>query len=313
LRNLEELYDLYHLDRSSRSLLWDIIQGSLPPRSRFLTIDGRHLTLIYGIYRQIISANYPHETTIDGEELLKEGIRYFYHLVDHYGIQTDFLRATCDDGEVYQDLRSRLSPLAIKLDKTRTDDQAFIQFFYRQTAWFIDTATQLLPFSATIQNYVSFGYSKVNQLCRSRKSVVLTRSPYELEDQNQLTLNLLTAFTLASPLPEDLIVYRYSGALPADYFTPNGMAIEPGFMSVSVREIPFDQLNRTYYNHYFVLYVKKGTICLNTLLYNTVEYELIFPPGTRFKIFETKQTEFSVQREEEGMNPTVKVHLGLIC
>jgi hypothetical protein len=117
---------------------------------------------------------------------------------------------------------------------------------------------------------------------------------------------LMTAFNFASPLPTDIVVYRYLHQLPEDYNDLTGEGLEKGFMSVSLREIPPERLSKAKFQYYLILYVLKGTVLLNLLFYNIREYEFLLPPGTRFKIYETSD----IQKNDGS---SLKIYSGLIC
>jgi hypothetical protein len=90
-------------------------------------------------------------------------------------------------------------------------------------------------------------------------------------------------------LPSDICVARRTFTCLGQVVQGNDLDryinVENGFMSTSFFIYPIDETVEAKVC-YTIYYVPKGTPCLYLLLRNRVEFEILFPPGTRYLIFE---------------------------
>lgn len=297
--DLERLYRFYNIDEPGLTYFYEVLIGQAPWNPH---------NAIEQIYEDLVKKYYPHLVTSGGatlqqsaprgrrrkpdpRDILIEGLLYYYRIVDTYGIRLDPIFEKCPSDDVsFRQLKNTVQPIVISKDDSRLD--LFIQQNYK---WFAEQAEQLLPFSAIIVRYINYTYETINRICREDEWI------------NYIPVShLIHAFNFASPLPTDIVVYRYVHILSDDYISSTGEGIEKGFMSTSLKQQTTQDLQKKLFRHYFTLYVPKGTICLNLLLYNIKEYELLFPPGTRFKIYETSTL---LNRDNEEM----KLYTGIMC
>lgn len=285
---LRLLYGYYHIDTPNSNSFHTVLNGYVP----FNPVRPQYLE---NIVKEFVQRYYPIESRLSESdpELLIRGLEYFYRLIDKYGINTSVTSNQCiTNVEEYDRLKSTVQPLvtteSIKLDQDFIEP--FVEKYYQ---WFAEQFEQLLPFSTQISKYIDFGYQRMNSICRSKS-------------MDQSVQILLNAFTVASPLPTDIVVTRYLFNMPDNFDASTGEGIETGFMSVSLSHRNIESLFKTGFNYYLTLYVPRGTILLNLLFYNLREYELLLPPGTRFKIYETSKL-----TKKDGKIMTL--YSGMIC
>ena len=151
----------------------------------------------------------------------------------------------------------------------------------------------MFPQTTSIDEYVSYAYKSLNDGCRK------TELPHRAR-------NIISAFTLVPTLPTNITVARRT-YVPLVYIddqpvkgTPIGQVvkdrnnlnqyinIEDGFMSTSFYIYPVDETVKKDIC-YTVYYVPKGTPCLYLLIRNRKEWEILFPPGTRYVIIERQE------------------------
>ena len=231
------------------------------PYNRFRTVLLGEEPYAYGsavVYRNL-TITYPNRE-LSYHSLLVEGLLYYYRILDKYGINPDVLSSDCRQLNEIPDLQ----PVILN------------QFRAKYMQWFVEQAEQLLPFDRVIDDYAGNKYVTMNDACRGDNTSFLNANS-----------KLMHAFTLSSPLPTDILVFRQINIFPRTY-SLTGISQEKGFMSTTLMYRPPEELKEEHVQHYLQLYLPMGTRCLNLCLYNAREQEILLPPGTTFKIYDSK-------------------------
>lgn len=267
IEQLKALYRYYNLDK---------------PTFRAPTILSGHVagasgvTALQDVY-ETLHEHLPYKSKeLTEKELLVRGLMYYYCLVAKYGMRRRLLQPTVCSNDIPNTVRTMAPVTDFSPTKIYTD-QKLSDFIHDTFEWFVEQAEQLLLFENAIQGYIAADYTRMNKTCRTSQSI-----KFDAESK------LLHAFTIASPLPRDLLVYRY---LSDFSYSTTDVSIEKGFMSVSIAHRDRKDRAKKNIKHYLQLFVPKGTVCLNFLLYNINEYELVLPPYTTFKVYKTKKVD----------------------
>ena len=262
--NIYELYSLYEnykIDQPKDNLLV-ILHGQSP-----LPLYTR------GIYKEL-SKLYPFPKqnllNLDKKIILIEGLLVYYKVINKYGINIDILPKNLPDN-----ISKEIPDPIINANNDIEMIDQFKTFRDKYFNWFLEQAEQLLFFDSVIPRYINYSFRPINDACRQESKVLFDE-----------IANLINAFTMVSPLPEDIVVFRYLSKFP---YKLNEISIEKGFMSVSISYRNQENRLDKKIKHYLQLYIPKGTILLNLLLYNATEYELLLPPDTRFKIYKEEK------------------------
>ena len=225
-QQLRDLYNFYDIQVPENRLML-ILRGD-PPFS-------------YGFDKiySALAAQYPRNDEVN---LLVEGILYYYRLVDTYGINPNVISSNC----IVRDPKDipELQPITVHRNDNANKRQLYA-FRDNYLEWFSQQAEQLLPFEGVIDKYVADSYRSINDSCRRNGPAF----------QNYQSI-LMHAFTLASPTPTDLLVYRRINYFP---YKLDDVSMEKGFMSTNS--------NRLYTR------TNKGTIC-QTLFHFIYQKEL---------------------------------------
>ena len=151
------------------------------------------------------------------------------------------------------------------------------QWVNNQLQWFKAQAEQQLLFRDAILKYTNYNYGSINSGCRKG---------FMSEEAE----NLIRCYNFLSPLPVNITVHRYVRGNEFKNLPLLTLQSDNAFMSTSLKQRPeffqADFEEASYDLVYFTFYVQKGIICMNLLIDNMKEYEILFPSGTEYMLFE---------------------------